>query len=86
MNCDHNTLVAFIIFVYWCYQGRPAPNVFQDVAFLPSRASFPPHFLDIVVVVNALGPPHVLRLWLGVSNSILPVKYFRSNKASFYVR
>ena len=32
---------------------------FQDVVFLPSRASFPPHFLRIVVDVKALGPPHV---------------------------
>ena len=32
---------------------------FQDVAFLPSRASFPPHLLKIVVEVKASGPPHV---------------------------
>ena len=39
----------------------------QDVAPLPSRASFPPHFLEIVVKVKASEPPHVVRLWLGVS-------------------
>ena len=38
---------------------------FQDVVFLPSRASFPPYFLKIVVEVNASGPPPVIKLWLG---------------------
>ena len=58
---------------------------FQDAAFLPSRASFPPHFLKIVVGVNVLGPPHVLILWLWVSKGMLPVSFFHSNKASFCV-
>ena len=31
----------------------------------------------------ALGPPHVLKLWLGVSKGMLPVKYFLSIKAFF---
>ena len=57
---------------------------FQDEAFLPSRASFSPHFLEIKVKLKASGPSHVLELWLGVSKGMLPVKYFRSNKASFY--
>ena len=52
---------------------------FQDVAYLPSRASFPRHFLDIVVELKALGPPHVLILWLGVGMGTLPVKYFHSS-------
>ena len=34
---------------------------FQDVAFLPSQASFPPHFLKIVVEVKASGPPQLLQ-------------------------
>ena len=33
---------------------------FQDVAFLPSRVSFPSHFLKRVVELRALRPPHVL--------------------------
>ena len=37
---------------------------------------FAPHFLKMVVDVNASGPPHILKLWLGVSMVILPVKYF----------
>ena len=52
---------------------------FLDVAFLPSRINFPPLFLKIVVEVKSLGPPHALKLWLGVSN----VKYICFNKASF---
>ena len=55
----------------------------QDVTFLPFGASFPPLFLIIVVDVEALGPPQVIKLWLGVRKGMLPVKYFRSNKASF---
>ena len=58
---------------------------FLDVAFLPSRASFPPHFLNIVVEVKALRQPHVLSLWLGVSKGIFPMKYFFSNNASFCI-
>ena len=34
---------------------------------------FTPHFLEIVVEVKALGLPHVLELWLGVSKGMLPV-------------
>ena len=37
---------------------------FHDAAFLPSRVSFPPNFLKIVVGMKALGPPHVFKLWL----------------------
>ena len=55
----------------------------QDVAFLSNRASFPSQFLEIMVEVNVSEPPHVLKLWLGVSKDMLPVEYFRSNKASF---
>ena len=35
---------------------------FQDVAFLPCRASFHTDFVKVVVEVKALGQPHVLRL------------------------
>ena len=55
----------------------------QDVAFLPSRDSVPPHFFKIMVEVIASGHPHVLKLWLGVSKGMLRVEYFRSNKAFF---
>ena len=30
-----------------------------------SIPALPPHFLQIVVEVNALGPTHVIDLWLG---------------------
>ena len=43
--------------------GRELLLGFQDVAFLPSRASLQPHFLQIAVEVKASGPPHVLILW-----------------------
>ena len=58
---------------------------FLDVAFLPSRASFPPHLLNIAVDVKALAQLHVLELWLMVSKGMLPVEYIRSNNASFCV-
>ena len=53
--------------------------VLQDVAFLPSVASFPTHFLKVVVEVNALGPPHVLKVCLWVDKAMFTVRYFRSN-------
>ena len=49
---------------------------FKNVAFLSPKLVFPPHLLKIVVELEALGPPHVLELWLGVSKGMLPVKYF----------
>ena len=45
-----------------------------------------PAILRIVVEVRATGPPHVVRLWLVLSNGMLPLKYFRSNKASLCLR
>ena len=56
---------------------------FQDVEFLLSRANFPPHFLALVVEVKASGAPHVLKLLLGVSKGMLPVRYFCSNNIFF---
>ena len=50
---------------------------------MPFRASFPPLFLEILVEVNVSGPPHVLRLLLGVDKGILPVKYFCSTMPLF---
>ena len=58
---------------------------FHDVAFLQSRASFPTHFLKIVVEVKASGPPHVLKLWLGVNMGMLSVGYICSTKPLFCV-
>ena len=55
---------------------------FLDVSFLPSRASFSTTFLRMVVGIKAMRLSHVLRLWLWVSEVMLPVKYFRSNNSS----
>ena len=56
---------------------------FQDVMLLPSRASFQPHFLKRVAEVKAYGPPHVLKLRLGVSKGMLPVEYFLLQQSLF---
>ena len=56
---------------------------FWDEAFLPSELVFPPHFLKIVVKVKTSELPHALRLLLAVNKGMLPVKYFRSNKATY---
>ena len=58
---------------------------FQDVAFPPSKASFPPHFIKIVVEVKASGQPHVIKLCLGLNKGMLPVDNSCSNKASLCV-
>ena len=52
---------------------------FQDAVFLPSPATFKPHFVKIVAEFKTSWLPHALRLRLGVSNGALPVKYFSSN-------
>ena len=48
---------------------------FQDVAFLPSTASFPPQFLKIVIEFKA-SRPNVVKLLLEQSKGNIPVKYF----------
>ena len=45
----------------------------QDVAFLPPELVFTPYLKNIVEEVKASGTPHVLKLWLGLSKSMLPV-------------
>ena len=56
---------------------------FQDVAFLPSRASFRQHFLEVMVKVMISGLTHALKMWLGVGKGMLPVKYFCSSRLLF---
>ena len=62
-----------------------APNWFSGYGFMSAHANFSPHFLKIVVEMKASGPSHVLGQWLLVSNGMLAVQYFCSNKASFCV-
>ena len=57
--------------------------VFQDVSFLLSRASFSSTFLKNCGRCESLGPPHVLKLWFGVSNNMFPVRHFCSSKPLF---
>ena len=40
-------------------------------------------FLENWVEAKASGPQDVLKVWLGVSNGILPAKYFHSIKSLF---
>ena len=57
---------------------------FQDIAFLTSPASYSTMFPKNVVDVKSMElPPHVLKLWLALSQGMPPVKYFHSNKAFF---
>ena len=69
---------------------------FQDVALLPpelvlhhmcncGNSTTTPHSLKIVADMKPSGPAHVLRVWLGVSKGMLPVKYLHSNKNTFCV-
>ena len=46
---------------------------FEDVVFLPSRASFYSSFRKITVEVKASGSPHFFKLCLGVCKGMLPV-------------
>ena len=52
------------------------PNLgFQDMAFLPSRAGYPPHFLEIEVEVTTSGFPQVYKLRFWVSKGIFLVEH-----------
>ena len=51
-------------------------DCFQDVVFLPFRTTFYTTFLRNCVQVKTSGPPHVVGLWLGVSEGMLPVEYY----------
>ena len=74
---------VFVLFIFILLLGSSLLMAFQDVAFLLSRASFTPHFSNIVAELKALGQPYVLRLCFGVSKGMLSVKYFHSIKAFF---
>ena len=56
---------------------------FPDVAFLPSLSTFTPHFINIVVREMASGPSHDFKMWFGIGNGMLPVRYFCSNRSNF---
>ena len=56
---------------------------FQDVVFLPSLATFSPHFLKIVVEVKGLGPSFALKLWFGVGKGMLLLNTFAPTKSIF---
>ena len=49
----------------------------------PKLHVFSQNFLKIVVEVKASGPPYALKLWLGVSKGMLPVKYFCKQSPHF---
>ena len=53
---------------------------FQDVAFLPSRDVFPPHFMKHCGRGESLGTTTCLKIVFLVSKGMLPVKYFCSTK------
>ena len=56
---------------------------FKDIVFLASRARFSTTFINNCGGGESLWTTTCLRNVVGVSNSILPVKYFCSNDASF---
>ena len=56
---------------------------FQDIAFLPTRASFSTTFLKNCGRGESLGTTTCPKTVVGVSKGMLPVKYFCSNKAFF---
>ena len=70
------------IYIYM-YAGRGSPNGSSGCSVPPLLSlDFPPHCLEILVMLKASGPPHVLILWFGVSKGMFPVRYFHSTKTS----
>ena len=60
--------------------------VFQDVAFLISRATFSTIEKKFVVEVEVSRPKNFLELWLGASKGMLPVKYIGASKGMLPVK
>ena len=56
---------------------------FQDVAFIPSRASFSTTFLKHCDIGECLGTSTCLKTMVGVSKGMLPERYYRSTKFLF---
>ena len=56
----------------------------MDVVSLSSQARFPPTFLKHCGRGEGLGSTICLKAVVGLSKGMLPVKHFRSNKASSY--
>ena len=57
--------------------------VFQDVAFLPSRASFSTTFINNCGRGESLRTTACLKAVVGVSKGMLPVQYFCSTNPIF---
>ena len=66
----------------WCFLSLFSTSVdrvgellmgYQDVTFLLPELAFSPQFVNIVV--KALGASLVLKVWLGLSKGMVPVKY-----------
>ena len=55
----------------------------QDGAFLPSQSSSKPHSFKILVDAKAMEQKHVLKVWLGVSMGMSPVKCNALTKPPF---
>ena len=70
---QHRSMAIFQVFGHW--------SSFFIHNFLPFMCKIDKY--KIVVDVKASGPPHVLKLLFGVSNGMLPVKYFQSNISCF---
>ena len=69
-------LLLLFYYYYSIMLGGELQMSFQDVAFLPSQASFCTTFHKIVAELKSSGPPHVLKLWLVASMGMLPVECF----------
>ena len=68
-----------ILMLFWYESSQ---WVFRVQHSCPAELVFSPYFTNVMVKVKALGPPHVIKLWLGVNEDMLPIKYACSKKAS----
>ena len=62
---------VYTTFLKHCVRGEGLQTTTYDKTVVGCRQGHAP--CNIVLEVKASGPPHVLRLWLGVSKGTLPV-------------
>ena len=85
MSLLYNKCMLCMVVEFCLSKDRVLQLGFQDVAFLPYRASFYTTFIKHCGRGEGLWTTTCLKLWLGVSKGMLPVRYFRFNEASFCV-
>ena len=70
----------------WCLytmRARGQRETFRQLDSFPDhKLVSKPHFLKMVAWIGAIGPPHILELWMVTSKSMPILGHYYSNKSS----